>query len=79
MATTTEPTYITAANLAKAPTGSSDARGKIVAHSTLILIVGTVRDAEPRVERTSRTAILGYPSSPDPELDDDYPTSMTWR
>ena len=32
-ATTTEAIYITADNLASAPTGSSDARGKIVAHS----------------------------------------------
>ncbi len=50
VATTTEPVYITTADLDNAPTGSSDGRSKIVAHSTLVLI-GTVPDAEPRVER----------------------------
>ena len=64
VATTTEPLYITTADLDNAPTGSSDGRGKIVAHSTLILI-GTVPDAEPRVERIPGR-ILGDPSRPDP-------------
>ena len=64
VATTTEPMYITAADLANAPTGSSDARAKIVAHSTLILI-GTAPDADPRVERI-RGRTHGDPSRPDP-------------
>ena len=50
VATTTEPVYITTADLDNAPTGSSDGRSKIVAHSTLVLI-GNIPDAEPRVER----------------------------
>ena len=64
VATTTEPVYITTADLDKAPTGSSDGRSKIVAHSTLVLI-GTVPDAEPRVVRISGR-IPGDPSRPDP-------------
>ena len=64
VATTTEPTYITTADLDNAPTGSSDGRSKIVAHSALVLI-GTISDAEPRVERFSGR-IPGDPSRPDP-------------
>lgn len=64
VATTTEPTYITTADLDNAPTGSSDGRAKIVAHSTLILI-GTVRDADPRAERIPGQ-LTGDPSGPDP-------------
>ena len=64
VATTTGPPYITTADLDDDPTGSSDGRGKIVAHSTLILI-GTAPDAEPRVERIPGR-ILGDPSRPDP-------------
>ena len=64
VATTTEPLYITTAELDNAPTGSYDGRAKIVAHSTLILI-GTAPDADPRVQRISGR-ILGDPSRPDP-------------
>ncbi|MCY4651728.1 MAG: META domain-containing protein, partial [Dehalococcoidia bacterium] len=64
VATTTEPTYITTADLDNAPTGSSDGRSKIVAHSTLVL-VGTVSQGEPRVERISGR-FPGDPSRPDP-------------
>ena len=64
VATTTEPTYAIAADLDRVPSGSSDARGKIVARSALILI-GTVSDAKPRVERISGR-IPGDPSRPDP-------------
>ena len=64
VATTTEPPYITTADLDDAPTGSSDGRSKMVARSTLILI-GTVPDADPRVERIIGH-IHGDPSRPDP-------------
>ena len=63
VATTTEPVYITTADLDNAPTGSSDARSKIVAHSTLVLI-GTVPDAEPRIERISGR-LTDDPARPD--------------
>ena len=64
VATTTEPTYITTADLDNAPTGSSDGRSKIVAHSTLVL-VGTVSQGEPRVERIPGR-IHGDSLRPDP-------------
>ena len=64
VATTTGPPYITTADLDDAPTGSSDGRARIVAHSTLILI-GMVPDADPRVERVPGRN-LGDPSRPDP-------------
>ena len=64
VATTTEPTYITTADLDNAPTGSSDGRSKIVAHSALVL-VGTVSQGEPRVERIPGR-LTGDPSRPDP-------------
>ena len=64
VATTTEPVYITTADLDNAPTGSSDGRSKLVAHSTLVLI-GTVPDAEPRVERIPGR-LTDDPSRPDP-------------
>ena len=64
VATTTEPLFASAADLDYSPDGSADARGKIVAHSTLI-IIGTVPDTDPRVERVPGR-LFGDPSGPDP-------------
>ena len=64
VATTTEPLFTSAADLDYAPDGSADPRGKIVAHSTLI-VIGTVTDTDPRVERVPGR-LTGDPSRPDP-------------
>ena len=64
VATTTEPLFASAADLDYSPDGSADARGKIVAHSTLI-IIGTVADTDPLVERVP-ARLSGDPSRPDP-------------
>ena len=65
MATTTEPLFASAADLDYSPDGSADARGKIVAHSTLIIIGGRSPDTDPRVERVPGR-LFGDPSGPDP-------------
>ena len=64
VATTTEPLLMTAADLDYGPYGSGDDRGKIVAHSTLV-IIGTVADTDPSVERV-HGRLSGDPSRPDP-------------
>ena len=64
VATTTEPLFTSAADLDYSPDGSADARGKIVAHSTLI-IIGTVAGADLRVERVPGQ-LFGDLSRPDP-------------
>ena len=64
VATTTGPLFTSAADLDYSPDGSADARGKIVAHSTLI-IIGTVADTDPLVERVPGR-LSGDPSRPDP-------------
>ena len=64
VATTTEPLFTSASELDYGPYGTGTDRGKIVAHSTLI-VIGTVADADQLVERVPGR-LTGDPSRPDP-------------
>ena len=64
VATTTDPLFTSASELDYGPYGTGDDRGKIVAHSTLI-IIGTVAGTDPRAARIPGR-LSGDPSRPDP-------------
>ena len=64
VATTTDPLFTSASELDYGPYGTGDDRGKIVAHSTLI-IIGTVAGTDPRAARIPGQ-LSGDPSRPDP-------------
>ena len=60
-----QPLYRTTKNLDNAPDGSSDDLAKLATHSTLI-VIGTVADSDPRIERVPDQT----PSSPSSPITD---------